>query len=586
MEDINKLSKKLYKEVLDEYNNQGDAATRKSLGELLDEKLTDYNDATKEIIETKVFDAVGGVTAFKSLPNTVLSGVKLSDTLYKNSDQVARETVEILNSSIKAQNTIKKMSMKLYNGYDFKDKEVLSVVKKLPKYLQRELRSGKVSEELIRYVDNIKTKPYRTALNQIITQIDKSNEKGLQKALKVVLEEKSRYYATRIAVTESHRARNLSRAKDFLEDKDVQFVKFTMSSRHPMIDICDYYANLDVGFGKGVVPVDKMITIPLHPGCFCTYKQHPYTPTKKQINNPEANTMNKFSLRDQQNIVGSFDKLKEFKNGKPLIKIFNAARPKYPIEKYSDVFKLHKKSIAVATKPKVEDIKFGYGGKFDGYVKDIRDEAKIVINKLPKPNIIKKSKNGVYYSETSEINTTDKKSTFLHEYGHHIDTEIGVLNTTDPNFNKYNKRPEFSSGHSNRVITSKFNQAYDDDIKFLNLRSTKTKHEVMKGFKDSWYHEEKKRVLTYNVANKEYFERFSDIVDSLTKGSFQKNYYVHGHGVRYYKRISARNQENFANLFYLWSQGGNIWEETKQLFPNLSREFEEVMKGVIDAKFN
>lgn len=48
--------------------------------------------------------------------------------------------------------------------------------------------------------------------------------------------------------------------------------------------------------------------------------------------------MNKFSLRDQQHIVGSFDKLRQFKEGASLEGIFNSVRPNYPIKKYSEVF--------------------------------------------------------------------------------------------------------------------------------------------------------------------------------------------------------------------------------------------------------
>lgn len=338
MEEIDKLAKKLYDDVLDEYNAQGDTANRKALGELLDEKLSGYNEATKEIIESKVFESVGGATAFASLPAEVLSGVALSKTLYKNSKNVSRESLEILNGSIKAKEPIKDISKKLYDGYGFNDKEVLNVTKKLPKYLQRELKRDKVSSDLIKYVDKIKTKPLKTALNQIVKKMDGVNQIGLERALKVALEEKSRYYATRIADTESYRARNLSRAKEYLEDEDVEFVKFTMSSRHPMMDICDYYAHLDVGYGAGIVPKEQMITLPLHPHCHCKYNPHYKKVKKRHIKNPESYTMDKFSLRDQQRIAGSFDKLRQFKEGASLESVFNSVRPQYPIRKYSEVF--------------------------------------------------------------------------------------------------------------------------------------------------------------------------------------------------------------------------------------------------------
>ena len=321
MKRIDKIAQNLYEEVLREYNAQGDNTNRKALSVLLNEKLSRYNEEAKDIIEDMVLSAVGANTSFASLPSVVLTGVKLSKRLYKNSEKVAAESLEILHQGIKTKMPIKDMSKKLYDGYSFNDKELLDVKRKLPKYLQRELKRGKVSEELIKYVDNIKTKPYRTALNKIISKLDDTNKIGLQKALQIALEEKSRYYATRIADTESNRARNLSRAKEFLEDKDVKFVKFTMSSRHPMMDICDYYSRLDVGYGAGIVPKEQMVTLPLHPHCHCRYHPHYRKPKKRHIANPEKYTMERFSLRDQQRIAGSFDKLRQFKEGMPIERV-------------------------------------------------------------------------------------------------------------------------------------------------------------------------------------------------------------------------------------------------------------------------
>lgn len=259
---------------------------------------------------------------------------------------------------------------------------------------------------------------------------------------------------------------------------------------------------------------------------------------------------------------------------------FNVSRKK--LLPMSDV----KAKVLTTPKVAVPDIKFGYDGKFDGYVKDIRDEAKVVIDKLPKPLSIVASKKGAYYPSKQEIQTPNKQSTFIHEYGHFIDSELGARNTKQINFNKYDPRPEISSGYDDKVIKSGLSKAYDDDIKLLGLAKKETKFEVQQKLKDSWYREEKKKVLSYNVAIEEHYERFSDIVDSLTKGAFQKNYYVHGHGVKYYKRSEARHQENFANLFYLWAKGDKIWDETKVLFPNLSREFEMIMEGVVNGKFD
>lgn len=64
--------------------------------------------------------------------------------------------------------------------------------------------------------------------------------------LKIAFYEKARFYAKRIALNESARAYNTAKATEFLNDENVQFVKYKMSHTHPRADICDYFANADL----------------------------------------------------------------------------------------------------------------------------------------------------------------------------------------------------------------------------------------------------------------------------------------------------------------------------------------------------
>jgi len=48
--------------------------------------------------------------------------------------------------------------------------------------------------------------------------------------------------------------------------------------------------------------------------------------------------MQKFSLNEQRQIVGSHAKLQEFHNGEDITKLFNRIRPDYPLGYYRDVF--------------------------------------------------------------------------------------------------------------------------------------------------------------------------------------------------------------------------------------------------------
>ena len=55
-------------------------------------------------------------------------------------------------------------------------------------------------------------------------------------------------------------------------DADIVAVKFKLSSRHPVFDICDMYAKADMyGLGAGIYPKDKLPPLPVHPHCLCRY---------------------------------------------------------------------------------------------------------------------------------------------------------------------------------------------------------------------------------------------------------------------------------------------------------------------------
>ena len=78
--------------------------------------------------------------------------------------------------------------------------------------------------------------------------------------------------------------------------------------------------------------------LPLHPHCHCRYQPYYEKVKKRDIKNPQKSTMSKFSLNEQRQIVGSYEKLQEFKNGVDIVELFNRVRPGYKIGVYKDLF--------------------------------------------------------------------------------------------------------------------------------------------------------------------------------------------------------------------------------------------------------
>lgn len=79
--------------------------------------------------------------------------------------------------------------------------------------------------------------------------MQKGNEKAIEKAVKVAVNEKSRYVAERITRTEMARAWADGFIAKMKTDADIVSVKFKLSSRYPVFDICDMYAKAEKHLG-------------------------------------------------------------------------------------------------------------------------------------------------------------------------------------------------------------------------------------------------------------------------------------------------------------------------------------------------
>ena len=359
---INELSQKLLEKILQKYRNRPDWDKR-SLSQMIDDELKNYNESVKGLIEAKMYEILGGFYFENTNREIAVTPVLLSDMLYKNAKDVSRTTTKILSEAIRANKTIGDLARELYESYGYREKEPLDLIDKyaLPKYIKNELTRPKNIKKVMKQIEKLKTKPLRIAYKNIFRELDKMSYEGLQKALYVATQEKARYYANRIAQTEIHRASMSKWAKEMLEDDEVEFVKYRLSTAHKIKDICDFYANLDMGYGKGIIPKKEMRTLPLHPHCSCVYD--PYYRKVKGKRKPwkqaVKDTMSQFSEYEQRQILGSKDMLARFKKGEDIEKIFNILRPKYPIRKYVDVFgKMSLKSdISMDIKKMLDEIK-------------------------------------------------------------------------------------------------------------------------------------------------------------------------------------------------------------------------------------
>lgn len=125
--------------------------------------------------------------------------------------------------------------------------------------------SPKEVEKLRKSITNgVKGYDLRARYRSVLTSLEKGNEAKVQKQMEFAIQEKSRYNAQRIIRTETQRATAMADRERIAQDKDVQYVRFVLAGSHEP-DECDAYANADLGWGKGVYPIDQAPVLPIHP---------------------------------------------------------------------------------------------------------------------------------------------------------------------------------------------------------------------------------------------------------------------------------------------------------------------------------
>ncbi|MDO8940896.1 MAG: hypothetical protein Q7U98_17210 [Methylicorpusculum sp.] len=127
--------------------------------------------------------------------------------------------------------------------------------------------AGQVRE----YIESLKTTGSRNAADRVFDQISKAvangNEVLLEKAAKWWLYDRQQYALKRIARTEMATALHRGVIASTLNDETVIGYQWRLSASHPVTDICDYYADIDMGLGKGVWTKEAVPKHKAHPHC-------------------------------------------------------------------------------------------------------------------------------------------------------------------------------------------------------------------------------------------------------------------------------------------------------------------------------
>ena len=128
-------------------------------------------------------------------------------------------------------------------------------------------------KEAERYIDKLATTGTRHAslqlLNEMKRAVDRSRLDLVDKSLNWWLYDKQLYSLKRIARTEMATATHRAVISDTVDNPSVIGYQWRLSSGHKITDICDYYASIEQGLGKGVWRKESVPNSKAHPHCMC-----------------------------------------------------------------------------------------------------------------------------------------------------------------------------------------------------------------------------------------------------------------------------------------------------------------------------
>jgi hypothetical protein len=208
--------------------------------------------------------------------------------------------------------------------------------------------------------------------------------------------------------------------------------------------------------------------------------------------------------------------------------------------------------------PKEPEVKLGFDKKFDKMINDsdfVSDDAKILIDRLPKPNDIKSDEGNIglqrsfFDSKNNEIVLAENKSsdTLLHEYGHFI-SNLGKgeklssqIDTLDDYFHQ-------------QKIFKELGVDFNSGLNYV-------------------------KSITEGFDNQNFIGPIQDMFDAIYGGNAQNIAGFIGHGTEYFSIDGNIQEELFANLFQIHSSKNNeeALETIEKFFPSINNKFLEIL---------
>jgi hypothetical protein len=273
-----------------------------------------------------------------------VGGVSLSRHLYAQASIVSNDVQAIVANHAVGFQDARRLALELFEGYTFRppDAEPLQFSRNnpaLPKYLREALltdddMAGQMQRLFARIqAGDLSTGALRAAYSELLDALDNLQDDAgralLEKRMEVAFYERMRYFATRIARTELHRAYMQREALILMDDEAIQYVQVRRApGGEPCI--CSLFAGRDLyGLGAGVYPKAAAPMPPYHPFCRCVVSPRLDLNGRTAKDRDEAGNAYFLSRLDQSvaaRVVGSRAKLEQALAGTSPEAIANGGR--------------------------------------------------------------------------------------------------------------------------------------------------------------------------------------------------------------------------------------------------------------------
>jgi len=215
-------------------------------------------------------------------------GLNLSERLWKRKEEAKKEFLQVLRqqlflrkSAIQTAYAIQyRLEKKLGRRFAELTKEEIKLIEKLRKSAKAMIKGeiskrewGVILKKYERYIKERKETgvlhAHRTLLRELTKAVEKASTKAVDEAIRWYLYDKQLYNIKRITRTETARILNTAVVESHKDDPFVVGFKWNLSPAHKIKDVCDRYASVDFGLGKGVFPKGKLPVYVAHPNCMC-----------------------------------------------------------------------------------------------------------------------------------------------------------------------------------------------------------------------------------------------------------------------------------------------------------------------------